>query len=121
MSDDEFTYEDMAAEKRGPLSRLERWFAAHCDGDWEHGYGVQIQTTDNPGWLVKIGIDGTKAQDQLGIRFGLRGVLFQEKSPELTIEAMSDELWGYCEPPRLNEMLTRMADFLEPYLPASTP
>jgi hypothetical protein len=34
------------------LPRLSRWYAAHCSGEWEHQYGVSIQTIDNPGWLV---------------------------------------------------------------------
>ena len=36
------------------LSWLQQWYSAHCDGDWEHGFGVTIETLDNPGWSVKI-------------------------------------------------------------------
>jgi len=36
------------------LPRLTRWFAAHCDGEWEHSQGISIVSTDNPGWWVKI-------------------------------------------------------------------
>ncbi len=35
------------------LSRLQRWYSAQCDGDWEHGLGVRIETLDNPGWMVQ--------------------------------------------------------------------
>jgi hypothetical protein len=45
------------------LSALERWYASQCDGEWEHGYGVRIDTLDNPGWRVHIGLHGTKKQD----------------------------------------------------------
>src|SRR5688572_681800 len=41
------------------LSRLQRWYAAQCDGNWEHQYGVKIETLDNRGWLVKIDLTGT--------------------------------------------------------------
>lgn len=41
------------------LSRLQRWYAAQCDGDWEHGLGVQIEALDNPGWRVKIQLTAT--------------------------------------------------------------
>lgn len=41
------------------LLRLERWLAAQCNGEWEHAAGVSIQSTDNPGWWVKIDITGT--------------------------------------------------------------
>jgi hypothetical protein len=41
------------------LLRLQRWYAARCDGGWEHRHGVRIETLDNPGWLVKIDLAGT--------------------------------------------------------------
>lgn len=37
-----------------PLECVEDWYAAQCDGDWEHSYGLKIETTDNPGWYVEI-------------------------------------------------------------------
>lgn len=42
-----------------PLERLQRWFAAQCNGTWEHDWGVKIETLDNPGWLVRIDLTGT--------------------------------------------------------------
>ncbi|MDP8910052.1 MAG: immunity 53 family protein, partial [Chloroflexota bacterium] len=33
---------------------------AQCDGDWEHSYGVEICTLDNPGWSVKVDLQGTE-------------------------------------------------------------
>lgn len=41
------------------LSELARWYARHCDGTWEHQRGISIQSTDNPGWWVKIDLNGT--------------------------------------------------------------
>jgi hypothetical protein len=31
------------------LPWLQGWYATQCDGDWEHEYGVSIETLDNPG------------------------------------------------------------------------
>jgi len=31
-----------------------QWYEGHCDGDWEHGFGPEIETIDNPGWRLKI-------------------------------------------------------------------
>jgi len=45
------------------LSELERWYASQCNGDWEHSYGVKIDTLDNPGWRVQIDLHGTDRQD----------------------------------------------------------
>ena len=50
------------------LSELQRWYAAQCDGDWEHQQGVEIGTLDNPGWRVEIDLAGTS----------LEGITFRE-------------------------------------------
>lgn len=42
------------------LRWLQQWYSAHCDGEWEHGFGVAIDTLDNPGWSVKIDLEGTE-------------------------------------------------------------
>jgi hypothetical protein len=48
------------------LARLQRWYADQCEEEtgpdrtpWQHRYGVQIQTIDNPGWSVGIDLVGT--------------------------------------------------------------
>jgi hypothetical protein len=33
---------------------------SHCDDDWEHDHGVTIETVDNPGWIVRIDLEGTE-------------------------------------------------------------
>lgn len=46
------------------LSRLESWYQSQCDGDWEHGFGIRIETLDNPGWHVIINIQETSLEDR---------------------------------------------------------
>ena len=41
------------------LEDVQRWYAAQCDGDWEHGFGLSISTLDNPGWSVRINLEET--------------------------------------------------------------
>ena len=36
-----------------------RWYLAECNGDWEHSYGIEIGTLDNPGWTLKIDLRET--------------------------------------------------------------
>lgn len=45
-----------------PLVWLQAWYATQCDGDWEHGFGILIETLDNPGWRLQIDLDGTTQQ-----------------------------------------------------------
>jgi len=44
------------------LSQLQQWYASQCDGDWEHQYGVKIDTLDNPGWRVTVDVAGTELE-----------------------------------------------------------
>jgi hypothetical protein len=45
------------------LELLQEWYISNCDGDWEHSYGVKIETLDNPGWVVRIDLDETAWED----------------------------------------------------------
>jgi hypothetical protein len=42
------------------LTWLQGWYTTHTNGDWEHSYGVRIDTIDNPGWSVEIDLSGTE-------------------------------------------------------------
>lgn len=42
---------------------LQEWYQSHCDGDWEHQYGVSITTIDNPGWYLVVDLIYTEFQD----------------------------------------------------------
>lgn len=41
------------------LARIQAWYSAQCDGEWEHASGISIESLDNPGWWVKIRLLGT--------------------------------------------------------------
>jgi Immunity protein 53 len=49
-------------EKDGLLI-LQNWVLNNCNGDWEHEYGVKIETTDNPGWSLKIDLTETPLEN----------------------------------------------------------
>lgn len=44
------------------ITWLMGWYLAQCDGDWEHQYGVTIDTLDNPGWSLKVDLNGTSME-----------------------------------------------------------
>ena len=41
------------------LSDLTLWYTAQCNGEWEHRQGISVESTDNPGWWVKVDIRET--------------------------------------------------------------
>lgn len=44
------------------LNWLSQWYLSQCDNDWEHSYGVKIDTLDNPGWSLKIELTDTSLE-----------------------------------------------------------
>jgi hypothetical protein len=46
------------------LMWLLKWYESQCDGDWEHGNGVEITTTDNKGWRLRITLEDTELQNK---------------------------------------------------------
>ena len=52
------------------LAWIENWYQSQCHGDWEHDYGIKIETLDNPGWRVVIDLAGTELE-QLEVESGL--------------------------------------------------
>ena len=69
------------------LRELQEWYLSQCNEDWEHTYGVSIDTLDNPGWSLEVELTDTD----------LDGVEFEERSYGLGEEARtSGENWLVC-------------------------
>ena len=45
------------------LIRLQNWYLINCDDNWEHSYGISVNTLDNPGWIIKIDLSDTCLED----------------------------------------------------------
>jgi Immunity protein 53 len=88
-----------------PLRALEVWYARSCDGDWEHSFGVTIETLDNPGWAVRIDLAET----------ALAGRSFEavriDRAPDdwLHCAVEADVFKGYGGPGNLHEILDAFA------------
>ncbi|UBU13523.1 immunity 53 family protein [Nonomuraea gerenzanensis] len=83
------------------LSYLQTWYASQCDGDWEHGYGVTIDTLDNPGWRLEIDLVGTSLEGVSKDRMEV------DRSDDGWVHVWSDgaQFHGACGPLNLGEML----------------
>ncbi|MDI7164983.1 Imm53 family immunity protein [Leptospira santarosai] len=53
----EFIY---SPESKTMFSWLMEWYQSQCDGDWEHEYGIEINTNGDRGWQVKIEVNFTE-------------------------------------------------------------
>ena len=66
----------------GLIEQIQVWYIAQCDGDWEHQYGISIETLDNPGWRVIVDLSGTS----------LENISYQTYQ-----EDKGEEGWIFCE------------------------
>ncbi|MGV9779260.1 immunity 53 family protein [Streptosporangium sp. NPDC003464] len=91
------------------LAFLQSWYASCCDGEWEHGYGVEIETLDNPGWSVEIDLMDTPLSGTSLER------LVIDRTEDDWVQFWSDGIHfkGACGPLNLGEMLKAFRDFVE--------
>lgn len=95
------------AENTNCLEWLQQWYQSQCDGDWEHGKGIQIGTTSNPGWFLEIDLEETELFDK---RFDQ---IFIERSESdwIFCDKKDDIFEGYCGPFNLPEMISVFCDW----------
>lgn len=70
---------------KNAINQIENWYSSQCNGEWEHTFGVTIETLDNPGWSMRVDLAETP----------LKGVSFspikREVSEENWIHARVEE------------------------------
>lgn len=78
----------MAVRTHFDFSGIINWYRSNCDGDWEHQYGVKLETLDNPGWLLTIDLTDTDldGREMIEIKEGTAsdGCSHEHESPDLS-------------------------------------
>lgn len=59
---------------------LMEWYESQCNNDWEHQFGVQLTTVDNPGWHLTVHLEDTSLENR----------------PFSRIEKSADGCWWNC-------------------------
>lgn len=44
------------------IELLQQWYLSQCNGEWEHSYGISIETLDNPGWSLAVDLTDTRLE-----------------------------------------------------------
>lgn len=88
---------------------LQQWFLAHCDEDWEHDQGVLIESLDNPGWSLKVGLLGTELQ---GTRMEMR-VLRPDQADWVTSWSDGEAFEAACGPLALGAAIEEFRRFVK--------
>ncbi|MFZ3377333.1 MAG: immunity 53 family protein [Chthoniobacterales bacterium] len=94
------------------LPELQNWYAAHCDGEREHQYGITIESLDNPGWWIKIDLHGTELEH---VPFSTLSEGDQNeldpKGPWLRCTVREGRFEGAGDPGRLQQILRVFLDW----------
>jgi hypothetical protein len=91
------------------LRRLSQWYGDQCDGEWEHEFGITIETIDNPGWSVKVDLVDTTLAETAIPR------LDEKKSESDWIVCYRDDsqFCGAGDPTKLEDILQYFLRYVE--------
>jgi hypothetical protein len=91
------------------FSLLEEWYRQRYNGDWEHAWGIKIETLDNPGWKIKINLNETRVEDKT-----LQRVRIQRSEDDwIDYRAEKRTFHAGCGPLNLCETIRIFVDWFE--------
>ncbi|MDF7680885.1 Imm53 family immunity protein [Enterobacteriaceae bacterium ESL0689] len=82
---------------------LQNWYQSKCNGKWEHEYGFDISTIDNPGWKVSISGEYGRKSKTINI---------DEDDAWIVINANDNHFDGYGSPDNLVAILKYAQEWL---------
>ena len=92
----------MTSAATNAMRRLQEWFHAQCDGEWEHGEAITIETLDNPGWKLEVALTDTALENK---PFAELKRDSESESEWLTCFLRDGKFMGRCGPLKLEEMI----------------
>ena len=89
------------------LAELQSWYYAQSDGDWEHCYGIRIDTLDHPGWQVSIDLEDTDLEDVVfaEVQHNEMGHCYEDNPDWFICRKVDKKFEGYGGPEQLEAML----------------
>jgi hypothetical protein len=90
-----------------PLEYLVAWYAEHCNGDWEHSFGIELVTIDNPGWHLKVDLVETGLEG----RVTPRERIGRSDHDWLTVQSDGSVFEAFGGSSNLRELLERFRSF----------
>ena len=86
-----------------PLDQLLQWYSLQCDGSWEHQYGFEITTLDNPAVRLQVDVAGTALQSKPFQRIQHESSAGDEW---LVCDVLSNGTFdGCCSPPLFRQLI----------------
>ncbi len=84
------------------LAKIQSWYVAMCNDDWEHTYGIFISNIDNPGWSLKVELKDTYLYD---VEFKKMHIQRDDENDWVTCSVKDGDFQGYGGPRNLGELL----------------
>jgi immunity protein 53 of polymorphic toxin system len=99
----------VSASEKNLILWLQSWYLRRTNGDWEHSYGITIETLDNPGWRVLIDLSETH------LAFKPFTPISYDNSPLdwLDCKVVDHRFEGHCGVPKLVTVLEVFKEWAE--------
>lgn len=88
---------------------LEEWYFSHCNGDWEHEYGIKLETLDNPGWILRIDLTDTGLEEKKFVSVKIE----RTEDDWIHCYLKDDQFFAAGGPFNLDEILTTFRNWVE--------
>lgn len=93
---------------------ISKWFLEQCDGDWEHEYGIKIETLDNPGWHITIDLQFTSLES-----LAIEERVDNSEDDWYFLEIKNNQFTAAADPMKLNFILEKFVEIIRKYPPDS--
>lgn len=89
------------------IGELEKWYLSQCNEEWEHAYGIEIGTLDNPGWFLKVDLHTTylETKGYQPCSYGIRDGGEPNGNNWLVTKVEERKFIGYGGPKKLGELI----------------
>ena len=93
------------------LEKIQSWYKDNCNGDWEHQYGVIIETIDNPGWQLMVDLENTNLKEA-----EFKSLTIERSASNwITCRVIDSKFEGFCGSQNLTEMLEVFVNWSETF------
>ena len=99
------------------IEKLQHWYLSQCNDNWEHSYGVTIDTLDNPGWRVSIDLTDTKLKSAAftKVSYGIEDDSKTRDTEWLVCDKKQNQFIGHGGPMKLEEIISVFLSWAEQY------
>jgi len=87
---------------------IEDWFFNQLNDEWEHGFGIEIRTLDNPGWSIKVDLVDTPFEN-----ISMESLYVENSEDDwYSIEVNEGVYKGYGDALKLDFLLRNFREFI---------